>query len=121
MRRQGAVLAALAAAVTVGCGGPELTPEQAARVGRGREVYAFESCAGCHGAERQGGKSAPPLVKVYRHWRADDLVAYLKNPRGYPKDRRLEKLAKSYPQEMAGLPAASDERLADLAAFLLSR
>lgn len=115
------VAGSAALVVAVGCGAPSGPVADADRVQRGREVYVFESCGSCHGAERQGGKNAPPLERLDRHWATDELVTYLRGPRAYPKDRRLRTLAARYPQEMAGLPGAGEERLRDLVAYLLSR
>ncbi len=88
---------------------------------RGREIYVFEACASCHGANGQGTKKAPTLERLRRHWSAEELGTYLRNPHGYAKDRRLRGLKEKYPEEMAGLPSAGEERLRDLVAFLLSR
>lgn len=102
------------------CARPGTQVEDLERARRGREVYAFEGCASCHGGERQGTRSAPPLTTVRRHWSAEALGRYLRRPGTYPKDRRLRRIAARYPAEMAGVPAASPERLRDLVAFLLS-
>jgi cytochrome c2 len=83
-------------------------------------VYSFEGCASCHGGERQGTRSAPPLARLRRHWSADELTRYLRHPGAYPKDRRLRRVADRFPAEMAGLPAADPGRLRDLVAYLLS-
>ena len=116
-------LLALAGAVVaceLGCGQPGSQVEDLERTRRGREVYAFEGCGSCHGGERQGTRSAPPLTTLRRHWSADELGRYLRQPGAYPKDGRLRRIAKRFPAEMAGIPAASPERLRDLVAFLLS-
>jgi cytochrome c2 len=107
-------------AAAAACTRSEPSPDQAERVRRGREVYVFESCGGCHGSRRQGSGKAPPLDALRRHWSADELALYLRAPRQYPQDSRLRQLARRYPAEMAGLPAAQPDRLRDLVAFLLS-
>ena len=84
------------------------------------QLFAAESCGACHGAERQGGASGPALSGLRRHWTEDTLVAFLRNPPAVmATDRRLEKLSRSYPAQMAGLPGASDEKLRALARYLL--
>jgi len=108
------------AALLAACGGGAARPD-AERARRGREVYAFEGCASCHGREREGTKSAPPLAGLRRHWSADELARYLRHPASYPADGRLRRLAERYPAGMAGLPAADPERLRDLVSFLLAR
>jgi len=105
----------------VACGPPAGTTADAASVRRGGEIYVFEGCGSCHGADCRGSKSAPTLERLHRHWSAGELAAYLHAPRGYPKDRRLRTVSERFPAEMAGLPAASAERVHDLVAFLLSR
>jgi len=110
-----------AVAISIGCGPAGLTPEEAERVRRGREMYAFEGCASCHGAERRGTKTAPALTSLARHWSADDLARYLRRPDAYPKSARLLRIADRFPAEMAGMPAVAEARLRDLVAFLLSR
>ena len=87
---------------------------------RGRDVYAFEGCASCHGGQRQGSAKAPSLAALRRHWSADELARYLRQPAAYPHDRRLRRLADQYPAEMAGLPAVQPERVRDLVAYVLS-
>jgi cytochrome c2 len=108
------------AVCVLGCVGPGTKAEDREQARRGRDVYAFEGCASCHGGERQGTKSAPPLTALRRHWSADELGRYLRGPRAYPKDTRLRRVGERFPAEMAGVPAASPERLRDLVAFLLS-
>jgi cytochrome c2 len=121
MRRHGsAAVGALALALAAACGSPTATPEDAARVRRGRDVYVFEGCGNCHGADRRGSRTAPTLEGVQRHWSAEELLRYLRAPRAYPADRRLRSLSARFRAEMAGLPAADQERVRDLVAFLLS-
>ena len=109
------------AVVLAACGGGGEPAVEAERARRGREVYAFEGCGSCHGQQRQGTKSAPPLAGLRRHWTADELVRYLRQPGAYPKDTRLRRVAERFPAEMAGMPAADPDRVRDLVAFLLSR
>jgi cytochrome c2 len=123
MSRRAVAVAGLGvlAAALVACGARSNAPADPASVERGRDIYLFESCASCHGTERQGTRSAPELTRLYRHWTDRELAAYLRSPRTYPKDRRLAAIAERFPAEMAGLPAAGEERLRDLIAYLLSR
>jgi cytochrome c2 len=119
--KHAAVVLTLAAAATLAaCARSQPSPEQAESIRRGRDVYVFESCGGCHGNRRQGSEKAPPLDALRDHWSADELALYLRQPGQYAQDRRLQRLARRYPAEMAGLPAAHPDRLHDLVAFLLS-
>ena len=86
----------------------------------GMPLYAAESCGACHGAERQGSATGPALRRLRRYWTEDALVAFLRSPAAaVASDSRLEKLARRYPAQMAGLPGASDEKLRTLARYLL--
>ena len=105
--------------VACGRGGAPAGEAEGAR--RGREIYAFEGCGSCHGQQQQGTKNAPPLAGLRKHWTADELARYLRQPGSYPKDGRLRRVAERFPAEMAGLPAAEPGRLHDLVTFLLSR
>jgi mono/diheme cytochrome c family protein len=96
---------------------PALSAEE---IRAGQEIYVFEGCGACHGAGRKGTATGPSLERLRRHWSADELARFLADPRAYPKDRRLEELSGRFPTQMAGLPAASDERLRTLALFLLA-
>ena len=114
------VLGSAAVAWVLACGQTGTQVADSESIRRGREVFAFEGCASCHGGDRQGTRSAPPLTALRRHWSAEPLGRYLRHPGAYPKDSRLRRLAERFPAEMAGMPAASPERLRDLVVFLLS-
>lgn len=109
------------ALAVAGCGlSPEEEAHRATARRAGAEIYAAESCGACHGAERQGGVSGPPLRRLGRHWDEDGLVGFLRNPSSRTSaDARLKELSRAYSTQMAGLPGASDEKLRALARFLL--
>jgi len=107
--------------VALTCAVNDPSGESARRAARGREVYLSEGCVSCHGRDRQGTRTAPPLTRLRRHWRAEQLVRYLRSPATYPADSRLQRLSERYPGGMAGLPLGGEEAVRDLVAFLLSR
>jgi mono/diheme cytochrome c family protein len=109
-----AVLASLA----LSCGSEGADPEL---VSRGRELFSEQGCTACHGRAGEGGRAAPPLAGVHRHWKSEELVQFLAHPRDFrQKNRRLRRLAERYPAEMPSFAAAGEERLRALAAYALS-
>jgi cytochrome c553 len=115
------VLLAVTAVLVVACfSSPEETARQEEIRRDGMQAYAAETCAACHGAERQGGKTGPPLQRLHRHWSEDELVAFLRTPStALANSSRLQELSRQYKVQMAGLPAASEENLRTLARYLL--
>lgn len=113
--------AALVALVVLGCGeSPEEQRRQADVRRIGSEIYAAESCGACHGADRRGGTSGPPLRKLARHWDEEGLISFLRNPPSRTSsDARLQELSRTYSAQMAGLPGASEDKLRTLARYLL--
>jgi cytochrome c553 len=115
------VLLVVAAVVIAACfSSPEETARQEEIRRDGMQAYAAETCAACHGAERQGGKTGPPLQRLHRHWSEDELVAFLRTPASaLASSSRLQEVSRQYKVQMAGLPAASEEKLRTLARYLL--
>lgn len=109
------------ALVLLGCSASPEEESREAEIRRaGAEAYAAESCGACHGADRRGGASGPPLRRLRRHWDEDGLVSFLRNPASRTSvDARLQGLSRSYSAQMAGLPGASEEKLRTLARYLL--
>ncbi|HPS77498.1 MAG TPA: c-type cytochrome [Thermoanaerobaculaceae bacterium] len=116
-----ACLPVVACLALVACGLSEEEQGRQDEVRReGVQLFAAESCGACHGAERQGSATGPALSGLGRHWTEDTLVAFLRAPAtAVVSDSRLEKLARRYPAQMAGLPGASEEKLRALARYLL--
>lgn len=102
----------LLALVGSGCSGPELTGPAA--------TYVDEGCAKCHGADRQGTRTAPPLTGLAAHWTAAELAAYLRDPKPVLEDSvRLRSQAEDYPIPMPAYPDLPQEKLAPLVDSLL--
>jgi cytochrome c553 len=92
-------LAAVAVFVLTACGAsgpPSGTPEA---------LYVDLGCAKCHGAERQGQKSGPPLIAIGDHWQEE-------NP-------RLKYMAEDFPIMMPAYADTNEEDLRKLAKYIL--
>lgn len=106
---------AAVALVLAACGaaGPEPgTPEA---------LYVDLGCAKCHGDDREGQRSGPPLVKIIDHWDEAALLEYLKSPKEFVQSNpRLSYLDEQYPIAMPGYAATPEEDLRKLADFILN-
>ena len=87
----------------------------------GAKVYRSESCAGCHGEERGGGRLAPPLRGLAGHWDAEELVSFLRDPTAFAADDgRIREMAARFPSKMPPAGTSDPEKLRALALFLLA-
>jgi mono/diheme cytochrome c family protein len=87
----------------------------------GAKVYRSESCAGCHGEERGGGRLAPPLRRLTRHWDDEELVRFLRDPTAFAADDgRIREMAARFPSRMPPAGTSDPEKLRALALFLLA-
>lgn len=122
MPRLGAPLAAVLGLVLAGagCASPYATlpPEQRAIAERGRQLYDRFTCGRCHGDERQGQRTAPPLTGLAAHWDEPSLIRYLRDPEGERgHNARLLQLRDTYTLTMPATPGTGQE-LHDLVAYL---
>jgi len=86
----------------------------------GRAVYVQAGCGGCHGADRQGLQTAPPLVDLGVHWDQASLSAYLRDPAAVrAHNPQLQYRTEAYAAEMPAF-RGTDEELADLVNYLLA-
>jgi len=117
------VLLAVVTLAGVACGPGAAEKERwAAMAAAGREAYEAESCGACHGATLGGSRTGPPLQGLASEFTEDELVSLLRDPARWVRDdARVARLAKRFPGRMSGLPAADEQRLRSLAAYLLSR
>jgi mono/diheme cytochrome c family protein len=65
---------------------------------RGAQIYAMESCAICHGKQREGTRLGPPLIGLKAHWTEDKLVRdYFPDPVTFQNnDPRLREMLKTF-------------------------
>ena len=108
-------LGALAALVLAACGAsapPPGTPEA---------LYIDLGCAKCHGPDREGQRSGPPLVKIIDHWDEDGLLEYLRSPKEFVRSNpRLSYLDEQYPIAMPAYGTVDEQDLRKLAEFILN-
>jgi cytochrome c553 len=107
--------AAAAVLVLAACGasGPEPGSPQA--------LYVDLGCANCHGPDREGQRSGPPLTGLEERWDGPTLAAYLKDPRTFVESNpRLSYLDEQFPIAMPAYPETPEEDLQKLVDFILS-
>ena len=106
---------AIALLTLAACGGSGPAP------GTPEALYVDLGCAKCHGDDRQGQRSGPPLVKIEDHWDEKSLLEYLKNPKTFVESNpRLSYLDEQYPIAMPGSATTSEEDLQKLAQLILN-
>jgi len=112
------------------CGGrqPEPPPGLDEQQLAGWQVYVDLNCAACHGENREGKRSGPPLTGLSEHWSADQLVSYLTDPDAMIRSNsrlayKAEKYAIGMPKVSGKSPGYADkapaEQLGVLAVYLL--
>ncbi len=105
---------AAAILVVAACGAP------APKTGSPEALYVNLGCAKCHGENRQGQRSGPPLDALQDRWQEESLVQYLSDPKAVMEaNPRLKYLAESYPIVMPGYADTGEEDLRKLARFIL--
>ena len=104
---------ALLTLVACGAGGPE--------AGSAEALYVDLGCAKCHGDERQGQRSGPPLNALADRWQEESLVEYLTDPKAVMEvNPRLKYMAEEFPIVMPAYPETPEEDLRKLATFILA-
>ena len=84
-------------------------------------LYIDLGCAKCHGDNREGQRSGPPLVKIIDHWDEDELLEYLRSPKTFVETNpRLSYLDEQYPIAMPAYATTSEEDLRKLAEYILN-
>jgi len=97
------------------CGTPGPEP------GTPEAFYVDLGCAKCHGNEREGLRSGPPLDNLQDRWQEKSLVEYFRNPKEVAEaNPRLKYMAENYPIVMPAFPNTSDDDLYALARYVLS-
>jgi len=126
-----AVAAATCSVVlTAGCGGSQPTPPPGLSDVQlaGWQAYVDLDCATCHGENREGKRSGPPLAGLAGRWTADQIVSYLSDPDAMVRSNpRLaytaEKYAIGMPKFSGKTPGYADKAdeatLRSLAQYLL--
>ena len=106
---------AVAILVLTACGA------SAPKAGTPEALYVDLGCAKCHGADREGQRSGPPLIKIIDHWDEDSLLKYLKSPKTFVQSNpRLSYLDEQYPIAMPAYGTTDEQDLRKLAEFILN-
>lgn len=100
---------ALAACVIVvlgSCGKGQPAPDSP------QALYVDLGCAKCHGGDRKGLRSGPPLENLAERWQEDELVAYMRDPASFVESNpRLSYLDEQYPIAMPAYPNTPETEL----------
>jgi cytochrome c553 len=110
-----AAIVAMAAtlAVTTACGN--------GAGGSANHVYVRFECGKCHGDDREGARTAPPLTGLAPRWTEASLIEYMRDPQGVTRDTpRITLRNEQYPLKMPSYAAAAESDLSELARFLLT-
>lgn len=131
-KRTFAMIAGISCVVVIGggCGAAQPTPPPGLNEVQlsGWRVYVDLECAVCHGENREGKRSAPPITNISENWTADQLVSYLTDPNAMVKSNprlayRAEKYAIGMPKVSGKAPGyagkTSEDKLRNLAEFLM--
>lgn len=90
------------------------------KAGTPEALYVDMGCAKCHGANREGQRSGPPLIALADHWQEESLLQYLADPKGVMEQNpRLKYMAEAFPIMMPAYPDTSEEDLRKLAQYIL--
>ena len=117
-------------AIVFGCGAskPEPPPGLDEAQLAGWQAYVDLECATCHGVNREGRRSGPPLVGLAGAWTAGQLVSYLADPDAMVRSNprlayKAEKYAIGMPKFSGKTPGyaekANEDTLGALAQYLL--
>jgi len=108
-------IGAFAILVLAACGASGPNP------GTPEALYVDLGCAKCHGENRAGQRSGPPLVKIIDHWDEESLLEYLKSPKTFVQSNpRLSYLNEQYPISMPAYGTTDEKDLRKLAEFILN-
>ncbi len=103
------------AVVLVACGAAGPKP------GTPEALFVDLGCAKCHGDNREGQRSGPPLIKIIDHWNEESLLQYLRDPKTFVESNpRLSYLDEQYPIAMPAYADTNEEDLRKLAQFILN-
>jgi len=74
------------------------------------DIYVRFECGKCHGQNREGARTAPPLTELASRWSETGLV----------ETPRITLRNEQYPLKMPSYAAAAESDLENLARFLLN-
>jgi cytochrome c551/c552 len=89
--------------------------------GTAEALYVDLGCAKCHGDNREGQRSGPPLNTLADRWTEDSLLEYFVDPGAVMENNpRLKYMAEEFPIVMPAYPDTSKEDLRKLAQYILT-
>lgn len=83
-------------------------------------LISNNKCMDCHGSKLDGSNSGPSLMKVGQNWTKEDLISFLKNPRAFSDDSRIEQYKGKYRKSMPAVDKMNDNDLNILADHLMN-
>ena len=84
------------------------------------EVYVRLDCGKCHGYDREGARTAPPLKGLASRWDREGLVEYLRDPAAVTREKpRIALRNEEFPLKMPAFANVAEGDLIDLADYLL--
>jgi cytochrome c551/c552 len=105
--------AAILVLAACGAGGPPPGSPEA--------LYVDLGCAKCHGPDREGMRSGPPLHNLAQRWTDDDLMSYMRDPEAFvATNPRLYELKEQYPIAMPAFPNTPEEELRAVVDLMLA-
>ncbi len=124
MRGLGIAVVSIVIGLGLGCGQneDEYYQHTVDLTGQPPEVaYVALKCAKCHGADRQGQRTAPKLTELQNRWTQDELIAYLRDPKAVQAATpRLAYMAEKYAIEMPAYAHTDEQVLRGLTGYLLA-
>ena len=83
-------------------------------------LISNNKCMDCHGSNLDGSASGPSLTSVGQDWKKEDLLTFLKNPRAFSDDFRVQRHKNKYRMGMTAVDKLNDEELNVLADHLMN-
>jgi len=84
-------------------------------------LYVDLGCAKCHGENREGQRSGPPLNTLADRWQEESLLEYFNDPKAVmEKNPRLKYMAEGFPIVMPAYHDTNEDDLRKLAQFILA-
>ena len=90
------------------------------KAGTPEALYVDLGCAKCHGDNREGQRSGPPLNTLAERWTEESLLEYFADPKAVMESNpRLKYMAENFPIMMPAYPDTNEEDLRRLAQYIL--
>ncbi len=88
----------------------------------GAQLMKNFGCVGCHGNNLEGTINGPELVNLAEYWNRDNLINYLRNPKGFANSDRFEEYKKKYSKViMPSYESIDVKDLGTIADYLLAK